>query len=175
MENQNHLKKFRIKWVKNGMNLQWHFDPGGKNNIQGIKEKREGREYSQWNSKMKAPQAQPPASSSSLALAQALPCVCVCLQGGKRFWRMLSRLCRNRSGFLERFHRWAFHLPLHSCSHSARVCMMHHQSFQLPRPPFASPSICQGSPLPGHQPPPLRSNVSVMSSGLKNCDNLSKQ
>lgn len=47
MENQNHLKKFRIKWVKNGMNLQWHFDPGGKNNIQGIKEKREGREYSQ--------------------------------------------------------------------------------------------------------------------------------
>ena len=88
---------------------------------------------------------------------------------------MLSHLCRNRSGFLERFHRWAFHLPLHSCSHSARVCMTHHQSFQLPRPPCASPSICQDSPLPGHQPPPLRSNVSVMSSGLENCDNLSKQ
>ena len=83
MENQNHLKKFRIKWIKNGMNLQWHFDPGGMNNIKRIKEKRESREHSQWNSKMKAPQAQPPTSSSSRALAQPLPCVCVCLQGGR--------------------------------------------------------------------------------------------
>lgn len=47
MENQNHLKKFRIKWIKNGMNLQWHFDPGGMNNIKRIKEKRESREHSQ--------------------------------------------------------------------------------------------------------------------------------
>lgn len=78
-ENQNNLKKFRIKWVKNGMNLQrlW---PRWKEHIKGIKEKREGREYSQWNSEMKAPQAPPP---TSRPLVQPLPWVSVCLQGGR--------------------------------------------------------------------------------------------
>lgn len=143
MENQNHLKKFRIKWVKNGMNLQWHFDPGGKNNIKGIKEKERGRiQPMKLRDETFRPNTQPPLLPQ--ALAQALPCVCVCLQGGRT---VLSGCClvsaETDLGFW-RFHRWAFHLPLPqlfplcSCVHSAPSVIS-----------ITKASICQPLHLPG--------------------------
>lgn len=111
----------------------------------------------------------------------SLPFICVPVHlGAEGIWLMLPYFCRNRSGFMKMLHRWAFSYPLHSCSHSACVCMTHCQPFQLPRPPFSSPSICQGSSSPDHQLPPGRHNycvgrryASVISSGLENCGDLS--